>query len=279
VEVGQPMRDEYSEFIKQPIVKQNLGIMKRRAYLLFFSITFTIFVVSSAEGQSIERVSRPKATSKLVGRLDGAIWWRNLSDQWSIDSKVPSYLELREIVVNGVSYMVLVQPVPAYTYQYPELQIGRIDFMMSHYYVFDKKRLLELITDKTEMNKAYSIDMELVATEKWRETQDADEIGERIYSAITRQKTELDNYRVIGLLWGVFPVIHEGKKKVRYLFFPDLSETIKPKFEPLDFDKNYFEVDFDSFYKFVRIDETSAKTATVPTGPLPKPEPLPLKKP
>lgn len=214
------------------------------------ALTFLVFVVTSSFGQTVERVSKAPKVSEAKSKLTDSVRWDIYDGQWKVNPIEPTGLELREVTIAGKTYMVLVRETLEHDYKYPKARIGGYLYDGTRYYLFDKSKLANLISENPEFNKAYVVNLGVLLRAKGRRTNNAEEMAGDIYRF-------LDIYGDVGkqpdieLLFGVFPVIHENKKKVRYLF-REQDSMFKPQFKPTDFDIGYYEVDFDNFLRFVK---------------------------
>jgi hypothetical protein len=156
--------------------------------------------------------------------------------------------------------MVLVRETTEYDYKYPEARVGGYLYAGNRYYLFDKNKLTNLISENPAFNNshAYAVDLEVFLMAKGRRTRNPEEMAGDIYRFFEAQKV-LKDQLAKDLLFGVFPVIHENKKRVRYLFGEQLSARLKPHFKPTDFDIGYYEVDFESFLKFIKFEKPSSE--------------------
>jgi len=247
--------------------------MKKEVRNSFLALMFlTLTCVAGVSAQTVERISDPKPlVSEPLAKLEGAVTWKKYGGEWTDKAPEPSYLELRTIEIDGVKQMMLITQTRKGAFEYPAIQEGYYRYTASNYFLFDKKILSAIVSETPEFNKSYGVDFEVsLSTQARVVTSDAKIIADKIYSEISFLEYYKKNPPAIpvnGLRIGVFPVIYEGKKKVRFVFREGTSLADR-EYKVSEFEAQYFEIEFDKFYKFFRFDEPAPKPEAVA-----KPEP------
>src|SRR5262245_27851933 len=165
--------------------------------------------------QSVERIDKLPSVSAPLATFDGAVRWNFSGGKWETDDTIPGYMEIRQTSVASVSYLVLVRKTREGAWKYPAIQAGYYEYIRARYYLFDRKKLASVISEKTEMNKAYVVDLEVFRKSHGREDETSEQMASNIYAAVSSPISKYNEFS--EALWiGVFPVVHDGKKKVRF---------------------------------------------------------------
>ncbi len=232
---------------------------------LTLAVILCCLFLTFANAQTIERKSAElPQISDVKSELKKATGWAlGKDDRWvksgnaiplSMNPKAPmsdnfSSFQLREVTVNDKVYSLLIKKMSRLAYKYPELQMDIYTQQVLLWFVFDKEKLEKIIDSKTEMDKSYGVDLEVIASNEraivpyW--SYGLKEIAGDIVEQL-RTKKKPDNVR--NALIAMFPVNYQGKKLVRFNFLYGYD----PLFQAEKFDGGYYETDYDLFYKFVR---------------------------
>lgn len=237
--------------------------MKQKTPALLICILSLLMISGTVFGQSVERTpDRTAVVSEPVAKMSGVVYWWKLMGEWNNGGGEPTYLDLRNVVYEGNTYLMLTRTKTESAYRYPKAELERYSYPAYTYYFLDKKKLESVISATPEFNKSYGVDLEIAHSRKADSTPTRlNEIADDIWRMFAMEKYQKEYHGKVeppqSLMISVFPVIHEGKKKVRYRFVEGLNA--KPIFKASDFEFSYFEVDFDTFYKFTHYDEAPAK--------------------
>lgn len=217
------------------------------------SLLFLLLALSVSLAQSVERTSDPILVSGPLAKLEGAEAWSKYNGVWSKDNKTGD-LELRTATIDGKEHLILIRQTNEMRYKYPAIHVDPYYFIANNYYPVAREKLASVIAENPEFNKSYGIDLETLTAAQGNAQYvptDPREVHNDLFNALGRKErwAYRDDLQRTAISISVFPVIHEGKKKVRY-FFEENYKSRKYTFDPKQFDWNYFEVDFDSFYRF-----------------------------
>jgi hypothetical protein len=207
--------------------------------------------MTSVSGQSVERTSELPAAGKVLARLLGGARWMKLGGEWHGDYTDQADLELRTMDFDGTNYMVFSTNTHGGAYRYPELQVDYMVWTVHNHFLFDKSRLAEILPENVEFNKSYAVYLDPVFSVSGTMS-----IEREMYFALEKDRQK--KLKVSKIMIGVFPVIQDGKKKVRY-FVKIEEDGKKLEFNPTVFDKEYFEIEYDKFYKFVNLGKKPPK--------------------
>jgi hypothetical protein len=157
--------------------------------------------------------------------------------------------QLREVAIDDKVYSLLIKKMTRLAYKYPELQMDVYRQEVMLWFVFDKAKLEKVIDEKTEMDKSYGVDLEVLYSDERALFPFLSYGMKEIASEIQSEKqANKKGYNFKNALMAVFPVNYKGKKLVRFNFLSGYG----PSFEKETFDNAYYEVDYDAFYKFIR---------------------------
>ena len=228
----------------------------------FFIIVLILGLNIWAFSQSIERTSAElPVISDVKSELKKATGWRKRADdQWvKSGNAIPmgegyggSYdnfkiFQLREVTVKDKVYSLLIKKKTELAYRYPALEMDVYRQEIIQWFVFDKAKLGKIITSDVEMDKSYGVDLEVISSGErvlvpWV-SYGMSNIASEIQTHLKAKPKDLKK-----ALMAVFPVNYQGKKLVRFNFVI----SYLPEFDKALFDKEYYEADYDVFYKFIR---------------------------
>lgn len=229
-----------------------------------------IFLINAtAFAQSIER--KPVKISEVKSRLNNAEGWvLTENGQWvneqnqilhpascnSYNSKCEIslgkdnfiYYELREITLGDKSYALLIKKYTKGNYKYPKLKEDWEAYNAYDFWVFEKEKLNEVLPQNITYNSAYEVNIKPVYSQTNFDLNEKDVNTAHIIAAICKSDAKANQYLKIK----VFPVEVSGKKQIRFIYDTDIISPVNENFDPAEFDKYYFEVDYNTFKNFIQ---------------------------
>lgn len=258
-------------------------------------VIFILFSQLIVLGQSVQRSqSNLPILSETKGELNNALGWV-LQDNglWkSANSKIlmgnserninPSpkdklgasnfqELLLKEVLVGDDQFVVLIRYYNGGYYTFPDLKQGFKKTKNAEYFVFNAKKLDDILPLKANFNDPYAVNLEVFAYDNLVNF-DKKELDTKISYNILRT-IELNSKAQFTAILNLMPVITNGKKYYRFrvikllnkksLYQKYLLEENKDKL----FDKSYYEVPYKDFVEFF-----SSVEVIIPDFNIDKPE-------
>jgi hypothetical protein len=189
-------------------------------------------------------------------------------------------LEMRSISIGGKSYPLMIAYLISGAYKYPVLELEWSTFTIVRYFIFDKPTSAVAPKDP-EMNRSYVLSLplkqmgEVFGIDGRSEEELLKEIALEAASPLSvlgkmgldkEYKDDVpqlikDMLNSFALEIAVFPVLHEGKQKARFIYKVTNSkfdlDTTSKRYEVESFvigksifDTHYYEMDWNPFYKF-----------------------------
>lgn len=263
-------------------------------YRIGFIIVF-VFSQLILLGQSVQRSqSNLPILSETKGELKNALGWV-LQDNglWnSTQGKIllgnsernrkPSPMDklgksnfqellMKEVLVGDEQFVVLIRYYTGGYYTFPDLRQGFKKTKNAEYFVFNAKKLDDILPLKANFNDPYAVNLEVFAYDNLVSF-DKKELDTKISYNILRTR-ELNSKAQFTAILNLMPVITNGKKYYRFrlikllnkksLYQKYLLEENKDKL----FDKSYYEVPYKDFVEFF-----SAVEVIIPDFNIDKPE-------
>lgn len=225
--------------------------MKRICLISVAAIFFLLLTGSLLEAQTVERKSDLPVVGKSLSKLKWPADWYKLDGEWRVKNGQGGELDLRSIEFEGKEYYVLTKTTIEGGYRYPNLQMDYIRWFEYQYFLIDKNKLAEFLPENIEFNKSYAVYLDPVFAFEGRQYIEKD-----MYLALEKRKAE-PGIKPANAILAVFPVIKDGKRWVRY--FIAKGWLTKPTFDPADFDRAYYEAEYEEFYRFVNMGKRAPK--------------------
>lgn len=163
-------------------------------------------------------------------------------------------LLLKEVLVGDEQFVVLIRYYIGGYYTFPDLKQGFKKTKNAEYYVFNAKKLDDILPLKANFNDPYAVNLEVFAYDNLVNF-DKKELDTKISYNILRTR-ELSSKAQFTAILNLMPVITNGKKYYRFrvikllnkksLYQKYLLEENKDKL----FDKSYYEVPYKDFVEF-----------------------------
>lgn len=158
-------------------------------------------------------------------------------------------ISISEANYDGKSFMVLHYDKMGGRYKYPSLNEGWYEFEEEYIYLIDPNDWVKFKTElKGTINQAKNFPFKSLSHEKFRNDLDKDDLDKRIRKVINKSPSSFIEY----LDFQYFPVDIDGEKFVRFNLKNETAFGKNfPPFDPLIFDKYYFEVNYEDFMRFL----------------------------
>ena len=241
-------------------------------------IILIVFSQLLLSGQSVQRSqSNLPILSETKGELKNALGWvlqdnglwkfangkillgnseRNINPSPMDKLGASNFQELllKEVLVGDEQFVVLIRYYTGGYYVFPDLKQGFKKTKNAEYYVFNAKKLDNILPLKANFNDPYAVNLEVFAYDNLVSF-DKKELDTKISYNILRTR-ELNSKAQFTAILNLMPVITNGKKYYRFrvikllnkksLYQKYLLEENKDKL----FDKSYYEVPYKDFVEF-----------------------------
>jgi len=245
---------------------------------LFILIAFLLYNMADAQSISREESNMPVISEVKASLTNAKGWTLQDNGNWvsgnntipirnsEINANSDKYaklglqnfetLELREVIIGGVQYVILCVFYSDGNYEFELLKEDWHKYQSMSYYVFEAKMLQEILPDSLELNVPYSVNLNAFLM---GEIKDYDKktylsiIGNSILKAyggkISSQKTAI---------FAVLPVNTGKNTLIRFRLIDVFNKKdiwgpyLKPENEQKLFTRRYFELPFKRFSEFIR---------------------------
>ncbi len=176
-------------------------------------------------------------------------------------------LEMRKLMINDRQYNVLIKKYHDGEYEFPILKEGWEDYKSLDFYVFDGRKLKEILPHDIPWNTKYAVNLDVFARGTIKRYDKKH--WEDILVGMAQQVENAERVNGWNLVMGVYPIKNGDKEVCRFRLIKSFDNAYLPTVYTAPdnwervFDRSFYEVSFFKFKDFIR----SAEENYIPVDP------------